>query len=179
MHGSSKTVLSLRRCQKAVQRGCIFTRATSDLQITLTAIQAPCTEQLAWTGRETAGIAVSSVSSPHLSVWSGLQSLSSQQHENLLLPEMAVGVGAAQSCEAVLAFSRSWEGGAAPVPLKFHTSIQVQEIPFFLQRTGGKPAWSTGNNQCHGTAVPRTGEELGSCWPQYGMLPLHSDLAKT
>lgn len=174
MHGSSKTVLSLRRCQKAVQRGCIFTQATSDLQITLTAIQAPALNSLHGPDGKPQALRF-----PVLSVWSGLQSLSSQQHENLLLPEMAVGVGAAQSCEAVLAFSRSWEGGAAPVPLKFHTSIQVQEIPFFLQRTGGKPAWSTGNNQCHGTAVPRTGEELGSCWPQYGMLPLHSDLAKT
>lgn len=70
---------------------------------------------------------------------------------------MAVGVGAAQSCEAVLSFSQSREGRLAPIPLKLHTVtvIQVQEIPLFLQRMDGKQARSMGSKQCHGTAVPK------------------------
>lgn len=42
--------------KKAVQQDCILTRATSDLQITLTAAKALCTEQPARTGQETTGI---------------------------------------------------------------------------------------------------------------------------
>lgn len=77
---------------------------------------------------------------------------------------MAEGVGAAQSCEAVLSFSQSREGRLAPIPLKLHTvtAIQVQEIPFFLQRMDGKQARSMGSKQCHGTAVPKTGQVWSS-----------------